>query len=105
MQISPHLVQSGLVEDQYRFEPTLEHVTPATMRPVEPTGIAGLEPADCMAEVGLPAAQQQVMVIGHQDKRMKLEREALGQFQQQPKEPAPIELVAEQEITPIRTAS
>jgi hypothetical protein len=78
MQISSHLVEPGLVEDQHRFEPALENVTPATMCPVEPTGIAGLEPADCVAEVGLPAAQQQMVVIGHQDKRMYLEGEALG---------------------------
>jgi hypothetical protein len=73
VQIPAHLVQSGLFEDQNRFEPALEHMTPATMRPVEPTGIAGLKPADGVAEVGFPAAQQQMVVIGHQDKRVKLE--------------------------------
>jgi hypothetical protein len=73
VQIPPHLVQTGLVEDQHRLEPALEHVTAATMLPVEATGIAGLKPADGVAEVGFPAAQQQVVVIGHQDKRMKLD--------------------------------
>jgi hypothetical protein len=34
-----------------------------------------------------------------------LGREALGQFRQQPKEPALINVAAEQEITPNRTAS
>jgi hypothetical protein len=72
VQISPHLVQTGLVKDQHRLEPALEHVTPATMGPVEPTGIAGLKPADGVAEVGFPAAQQQMVVIGHQNKRMQL---------------------------------
>ena len=57
MQIPAHLGQSGVFEDQHRFEPALEHVTPATMSPVEPTGIAGLKPADGVAEVGFPAAQ------------------------------------------------
>jgi hypothetical protein len=72
VQIPPHLVQTGLVEDQHRLEPALEHVTAATMLPVEATGIACLKPADGVAEVGLPAVQQQMVVIGHQDKRMQL---------------------------------
>jgi hypothetical protein len=35
VQIPPHLVQTGLVEDQHRLEPVLEHVTPVTMGPVD----------------------------------------------------------------------
>jgi len=52
VEIPPHLVQPALVEDHHRLEPPLEYVPSATMRPVEPTSIACLEPADCLAEVG-----------------------------------------------------
>lgn len=79
-------------------------LSPAMMSPVEPTGMAGLKPADGVAEVGFPAARQEMGVIGHQGKRVKLEREALGQLPGQPEEAVPVEVTAEEAVTDIGPA-
>jgi hypothetical protein len=41
-----------------------------------------------------------MVVVTHQYERMSLEQEALGQFGQQPEEPATVEVAAEDQITP-----
>ena len=104
MQIPPHLVQSVLFQQQHRFEPALKDVSPATMRPIETTRVTGLEPANGVAEIGLTAADQHMVMVVHEHERVHLERETLRHLRQQSQEPVPIRIAAKDGFTPVSAA-
>ena len=61
VKVPPEFLQPPLILDQRRLESSLKHVAPPSMRPVEPNGIAGLQPPNRLADVRSPTTQQQMV--------------------------------------------
>ena len=72
VQVAGYLDCPFRVLDQEGAEATLEKVAAKTMGPVEDTAVGNLEPPDGIAEVGILNAEQEMVVVVHQDEGVNL---------------------------------
>jgi hypothetical protein len=100
MDVARHLHHFALLLDQHRLEPSLEHRPAATVRPVELDRVRHIEPAHCVAQVGLSRPHQQMIMVVHQHKGVDLQREAFRPLRHRAQKPPPIRVIQEQRSSP-----
>jgi hypothetical protein len=82
----------------------LEDVAAPAMRPIEPDGVRGLEPAQRFTQVRPPAPDQQVVMVVHQDERVNLRAEPIRQLGHQAQKPPPVFIRAVEDLAAVAPA-
>lgn len=97
--IARYLRHSGFFLHMDRLEPPLKHVAGGSVRPIETHGVRQLQPLDRPAQVVGHGADQQVVMVVHQDKRVNLDLKSFAEVRQSPEERPPV-LVGEKDPLP-----